>query len=330
MNHPPQNLKLAQIVINDLQARAGTDEKTIEEYAEAWREGEKFPAIIVFHDGKHYFLADGFHRFFGAKRADLLDIPCDVRQGGRKEALWFAVGANRAHGLKRTNADKRHAVELALKERPELSNRAIADHVGVHHDLVSASRSQVADSATSNSESLAKPQKLPPPPPERRVGLDGKNYPVPPPKPKIPPPPPPAAKAVPLPPPPEKKAEPEKVLDKTGWPIPAGLLPLWDRRDEIQVLMSAVSKVRCALEKAQESKDLLFKGVGFNSAIIDMGRAYNELTSAQLYAVCTTCQGHLGDACTFCKGRGFLSELQWKQSVTEEAKAIREKAKHAH
>ena len=55
-----------------------------------------------------------------------------------REALVWALGSNAEHGHRRSNADKRHAVEMALKD-PELGNlpaTEIADICRVHERTV--------------------------------------------------------------------------------------------------------------------------------------------------------------------------------------------------
>ena len=90
-------------------------------------------------------------------------IACDVRKGTRLDALKFSLGANQSNGLRRTNADKRHCVELALAEFPKLSDRAIAGMCGVYHQLVADVRPpKVDDSSTCKTH----------------TGLDGKEYPA--------------------------------------------------------------------------------------------------------------------------------------------------------
>ena len=42
------------------------------------------------------------------------DVAADVRQGTRRDAVLFSVGANSSHGVRRSNADKRAAVLLLL------------------------------------------------------------------------------------------------------------------------------------------------------------------------------------------------------------------------
>jgi hypothetical protein len=110
-----------------IQCRAGINVETVSEYAESMKAGEKFPAVILFGE----YIGDGWHRIMAARQAGLKHIDADCREGGRAEALKFALGANAANGLRRTNADKRRAVEIALAEFPTLSSRAIAELCGV-------------------------------------------------------------------------------------------------------------------------------------------------------------------------------------------------------
>jgi hypothetical protein len=97
------------------QSREALNEETYIEYAEAMLAGEKLPPVTVFHDGSTYWLADGFHRFFGAMEAGIDALEADVRQGTQLDAQLFSYGVNGSHGLRRTNADKRRAVTGALK-----------------------------------------------------------------------------------------------------------------------------------------------------------------------------------------------------------------------
>jgi hypothetical protein len=73
----------------------------------------KFPRLVVFEDaGKAYWVANGFHRYRAAFRLKRENIECEVRKGGLRQAILYACGANAAHGLRRTNGDKRQAVTL--------------------------------------------------------------------------------------------------------------------------------------------------------------------------------------------------------------------------
>ena len=120
------------------QARAAINEATVAEYAKHIEDGGEFPPIIVYFDSKEYHLADGFHRLLASERIGCLDILEEVRIGTSRDALKHALGANAYHGLPRTNADKRNAVEIALddSEWSRLSTRDIAKLCNVSHNLV--------------------------------------------------------------------------------------------------------------------------------------------------------------------------------------------------
>jgi hypothetical protein len=128
------------------QSRAELSEAVVAEYASAMQEGAAFPPIVVFHDGSAYWLADGFHRVMAATRAGVQWLTADIRKGTKRDAVLYSVSANAVHGLPRTNADKRHAVNLLLND-PEWtlwSNREIARHCQVHHTFVDKVRHQLS------------------------------------------------------------------------------------------------------------------------------------------------------------------------------------------
>jgi hypothetical protein len=99
-----------------------------------------------------------------AKQMGAIDIDANWHAGGRVEALRHALGANAVHGQRRTNADKRRCVELAIREFPDLSSRALAELCGVGDQLVRTVKPdmQVRDSRTSPTV----------------TGSDGKKYPA--------------------------------------------------------------------------------------------------------------------------------------------------------
>lgn len=156
-------------VDGDAQARAEICEATVQEYADAMADGAEFPPLVVFFDGAKHWLADGFHRWRAARRADLEQVACDVRAGSKRDAILHAVGANSSHGLKRSNADKRRAVAILLRddEWRKKSDRWIAGKCGVSPNFASTMRNQLSSDDTSNGAT-----------PESREGQDGKSYPA--------------------------------------------------------------------------------------------------------------------------------------------------------
>lgn len=120
------------------QPRAEISNEVVADYAVHMSEGDRFPAITVFYDGTNYWCADGFHRIYAAGKSGLKEILADIRQGTVREAILFSVSANRAHGMRRTNADKRRAVMALLNDEiwAKWSDRKIADVCGVNHAMV--------------------------------------------------------------------------------------------------------------------------------------------------------------------------------------------------
>lgn len=124
------------------QPRAEVNQEVIREYAQDMLLGVTFPPVILFYDGSNYWLADGFHRYHAAMQSCHETIAADVRQGTRRDAVLFSVGANASHGLRRTNKDKQRAVETLLRDEQwaKWSDREIARRCGVSHNFVNTLR----------------------------------------------------------------------------------------------------------------------------------------------------------------------------------------------
>jgi len=120
---------------------------------------------------------------------------------------------------------------------------------------------------------------------------------------------------------------PSVVVDSTGWPIPTQLIPLWLRSQEVQELLTILSKVKGALRRAQDQRDMLFAEVNFSSALSQLNHAWTDVKTAKPFAVCPTCQGQVPENCTLCRGRGLISEFRWNMFVTREDKEFRFRAR---
>lgn len=129
------------------QPRAQLDLMIVADYAEAMKDGAQFPPVILFYDGETHWLADGFHRYRAAEQVGQVDIDADIKQGTRRDAVLFSVGANSSHGLRRTNEDKRRSVMTLLEddEWRKWSDREIARWAGVSQPFVSTLRPPVTD-----------------------------------------------------------------------------------------------------------------------------------------------------------------------------------------
>jgi len=148
------------------QARVKTDVKTCEAYIESMKDGAEFPPLDVFNDGTSdkYILADGFHRLQSHMSFRPNEpIKCIVHFGTLEDAQWFAITANKTHGFRRSNEDKRKAVKMALlhPKGKEKSDRMIAEDVGVSDRMVNAIRAKLIATAKLSQSS-------------RRMGKDGR------------------------------------------------------------------------------------------------------------------------------------------------------------
>ena len=156
-----ESLPLENLVTDGgTQVRSNIDDSVVEEYADALANGTEFPPVVVFRTSDADLLADGFHRVRAYHKAGRTKIEADVYDGTTEDALWFALGANRAHGHRLSRADKRRAIEFAYRAWPDLSQVRIAAHVGCSQQYVSHVRAQLTSIC-----------KLP----NRVVGIDGRR-----------------------------------------------------------------------------------------------------------------------------------------------------------
>lgn len=154
-------MKLDQIRIDGgTQARAKMSEETVQTYADALKEGVEFPPVVVFHDGKDYWLADGFNRYYAYKSIGRNEIPADVQRGNILDAKLYACGANATHGQPRTNADKRNAVLMVLSEPAwkGFSAREVAQHCSVAHTFVNNIKKSLETVSTPEAKPAPKKQ----------------------------------------------------------------------------------------------------------------------------------------------------------------------------
>jgi hypothetical protein len=338
------HVAVEKVQTTGLQTRVAIDPATVREYAEAVTEGGvTLPPIVAFKTGDNIWCADGLHRLAAAKQTGQKTIAADVRDGGRVDALRYALGANGAHGLRRTNADKAHAVRMAYEHRAELglpdvpAANLIAEIVGVSDKTVT---DQLRNFRTW-AEATA------------RTGADGKTYTLPP----IPTRPrqrsevggqmsvgtavaaaespraerpghlsESAAGVAPteLPPVPvRRRAAPETgtqdagPVDCRGRHIPVDLLSVWNRRAECQELATAISRVRVALAKSNEGHDPLWWELNYQAVKAQLDQAFFSVSAAQPWCVCPMCQG-IG--CRACNNRGLMSEYRFEHAVPEEFK----------
>lgn len=137
-------LKLAAVRIDGgTQAREALDQSVVIRYAEKMQEGDVFPPLVVFNDGSHNWLADGFHRYFAIKSNGGLDSECEVKEGTVRDAELYSYSANgNKRGLGWNTADIRKILNRMLQddEWKKWSDTKIAKHVDVSSMTVGRAR----------------------------------------------------------------------------------------------------------------------------------------------------------------------------------------------
>jgi hypothetical protein len=280
-------------------------EDVIEEYMEIYKASgtDAMPPPDLFRvpKSKFFLIGDGAHRIHAARDAGLKQIPCQVRDGTPQDCVMFALRSNQRHGLRRSNDDKRQCISTAILQFPEISDRQIGEICGVSNHLVGLVRKDLI--AKGESEAA-----------ETRTDTQGREQPAEKPEPK------PAAKA----------KGGKAVLDEEGFPITQRGLAYWERRGEIQELLSAISSLKARLNRAASERDALFYGISFNRAIDGLSDVYANVGNANPHTVCTECEGHpevkVNEHCGFCGGKGLISKFQWDQQTPKEKKDLRTKA----
>lgn len=311
-----QELLIENIRTDGTQSRAAVNKEYVAELVELLNSGKKLPPVDVYRSDAGCFMADGFHRLLAHQEAGKRTIRAEVHKGGLKESRWHSIGANQDHGLRRTNADKRHAVEMALQDKPTASDHLIADHCGVSHTFVAGVRRTVQLATVASCDRVGadgKTRKLPPPPPPpQRVTTEEPEKQ----RAKLPPPPPP--------PPPASNFDdkPENAIprDEIGNEIPDHLQGLFARASEVQALLTALSNVRGVIRAAAD--DPLYFECNAQSVATGIAQAYDAIKATTPYAVCPWCHGKapMQKTCRGCGGRGLIGKFRYDTAVPRELK----------
>ena len=123
-----------------------------------------------------------------------------------------------------------------------------------------------------------------------------------------------------------KKEKAKKlVLDKMGYPVREPALPYWNRAPEVKQILNEIKELRHTAEELMHRHDPLYSEVRMQSVHIELGNIYTTMKLALPYAVCTVCQGQFPEPCTFCKGRGVISEFRYEHANPIESEQMREK-----
>jgi hypothetical protein len=322
------------VFINDIDfdaspvVRAQVYTEAIADYAEAYKSKALMPLPILFqaNGDKHLLIGDGRHRLEALRSIGRKGAECEVKSGSSEDAFRYALSANGVHGIRRTNADKRLCVELAARCWPELSTKDMAATCAVSESFVNAVRRQDMPgkdendphresgaqsegnaSASKNKKRSSSNNGTSNQEQEQETQAEADE----------------AESQEPEPPP--------IPVDEMGFPLPEVSIPFWNRRDEIQSLMSHVSAVRGALKHYQDDKDEMLSDL-HNALSQQLATVYLSLADRKPHAVCPYCDGTFEYTdeyghhdCKACHHTGLMAKALYDK-VPPQFRAKREKA----
>lgn len=271
---------------SDVQVRPIYDD-LVQEYADALDNGATFPPIKVFDINGTLIVVDGYHRVHAHRACGLAEIEALVTAGNHRNAEWAALGANTVNGQRLTNREKRIVAERALRLNPNMSNRAIAKHVGVSYTMVGGLRNSlgIADAPQSAPSDDAFTDDTPRP---TRTGSDGKEYPA---KPRRI----------------DTDAQPSIIVDQLGTAIhDAKIAAAFEDRRKLGALAKQIEQVQGVLEEMRA--DPVCKQLDVGSVQTRLDGAAEAIVESLPYAICP------GDCDNpEWRARGWVTKLQWEQ-----------------
>ena len=259
----------------DLQTRFAMNEEVVQDYADKMTEGIIFPPVTVIANR----LVDGYHRVEAALRIGRTEIDAEVLPGDKTAALLAALKANATHGLYRTNADKRRALEIAWNS-PELSvchdhltERKLAEMCGVSTGTAHNFLSEMELLKMSNTDSEEEIEEVS----ER-----------------------------------SERRKLQKHQDIYGQEIPDELLPVFKAKlpkDHLKMLR----RIRTELKNAIEARDYTYAAAS-QRLLVDLENIITAFKFGAPYAVCPVCRGM---KCDRCGKRGYMNREQYRRLPSE-------------
>lgn len=155
---PPTMVALSSLVPADSPRLEGVNAGHAEALAEM--AGELPPVLVHRQTMK---VIDGMHRLLAARMRGQDKISAQFFDGAEEDAFLLAVSANIKHGLPLSLADRRAAAARIMRQRPDASDRWIAEVAGVAAKTVAAIRKDADQPAAR---------------PARRIGKDGRVRPL--------------------------------------------------------------------------------------------------------------------------------------------------------
>ena len=273
-------------LIMELQTRAKNNDEVIQEYAEQMKDGVTFPNVTVFREKKTgiTYLVDGFHRTEATVLNGGKTIEADIIYGDRAAALTYALKANAEHGLRRSNADKRHALEMAWENRQclfkgeEPTSRQLAAICGVSKSAANIFIKEmgVLESNTTRPDATTCTEDH----------LEERN--------------------------PNVLRNLKEGKDRFDVVIPERILPAFLSTQPKEMLRD-IRRLRKELETALGNADIAFAAIG-QQTLTDFDNVVADFKFGTPFCVCRACRG---EGCGSCSNHGFQTVAQYRRLPRE-------------
>ncbi len=151
---PTAKVDIARLILDgSTQARAAIDPAARARYMERYRDGLDMDPLVLFGDlaSGPLWVGDGHTRASGALDAGMRTVEAQVRPGGQREALLYAISdANGRHGSPLTLTDRRKAAQILIDdpEWSQMADREIARRSGLSPSTIAALRPAPAEGET--------------------------------------------------------------------------------------------------------------------------------------------------------------------------------------
>jgi len=173
----------------------------------------------------------------------------------------------------------------------EMSDRAIAEHVGVDGKTVARHRQKEVGCGTPHLETASEE-------PKTRKGRDGKQY--------------PAKKEEP-----EKDGPPEIPKDPFGIYLPDSVAADFAESRQLSELVNALTQVKSRVTKLSEDGSRIVSRLILSGWTVDLRNVRYALRSCTPYCVCRYCGG---EGCKACRKTGWQTKTEY-DNVPSELKA---------
>ena len=281
-------IEISSLVTEGLQTRDGLAKAVVKDCAETLKAGKSLPPVTVVcvnrpdADGSVrplYYLVDGYHRKDAAILAGRTTIDAEITEGTFTDAVRLAIKANAAHGLRRTNADKRNALKLAWENRQELfggdpSHDVLAEACEVSKSTARRFRDKIAGVLKEH--------------PCARVGSDGKSYQSPTPSPQ------------------------SSATDRYGVAIPERIARAFGSK-ELDTIVTGLRRLKASIEEKISAEDFAYCKVS-QSTLISLGNVIGDLRLETPWCVCRQCGGR---GCHACGNTGVQTKMEYERNPKE-------------